>query len=861
MHKKLLICICAVSALAAMGCNESKDWKKTPECGNQILEIGEECDTTTSKLCSNYDATKVWEESGRPGCNASCKLTIGTCVEKGSHIDTCGNNVLDAGEACDGSLFANSSESCETYLGTGATGRLTCVNCRVTTSSCVAPASCGNNELEGDEKCDGTNFGEETCASLVEGSTGGSLSCVACTTIDTSNCEMPNLCGNDEIDDGEECDGEEIGDVTCEDGKGEGATGTVSCDSKCKLVYTACRSADTPESCGDGNETIDDDEECDGSNLNDLTCTDLDDTLEGDLSCDADCHFVKSACTPINLCGNGVVDEGEDCDGDNLNEATCHSVDENLSGDGLKCNSECKFDLTGCMLDINHCGDGIINYGEECDINLSLEGHTCNEFDSETIGGAISCNDDCTFDKSECEYENPVVCGDDKVQGSEECDNDNFNGKTCADYAGAGATGDLVCDSCLINHDSCVAAPSCGDGVRNGSEECEGSDFGGKSCEDYAGSGATGDLVCESCVINHDACVAAPSCGDGVRNGSEECEGSDFGGKSCEDYAGSGATGDLVCESCVINHDACVAAVSCGDGIKNGDEACDGDDLGGAVCPEGTVGTPVCKSDCTLDTSVCAPATCNNNVLDEGEACDPSVVSYNGIACLVSNTNTSDLYNVGSISCSSACALVEDCTEKAAADFTVKKLFETYYGGLMTAKMSKFTNDTKKRQVTSRHADRGVTWNLATLTYDSDNFSMSFANWVAGTDGAPNFEKYIQVELLKLPESDVMEGDTLVTTPIGAKLISDYDYVAVKIDFKRASSTSPKNFALTLYDGSEFKAVLKNFGSENFSSFASTGEVTFSIKDMTNPIVRMNSYEKGGAVLFKNLEVRALNNK
>jgi len=54
----------------------------------------------------------------------------------------------------------------------------------------------------------------------------------------------------------------------------------------------------------------------------------------------------------------------------------------------------------------------------------------------------------------------------------------------------------------------------------------------------------------------------------------------------------------------------------CGDGVKGGEEQCDGSDLGGATCasvlgagyflPPGKALS--CKSDCTLDTSSCTNA-------------------------------------------------------------------------------------------------------------------------------------------------------------------------------------------------------------------------------------------------------------
>jgi hypothetical protein len=47
-------------------------------------------------------------------------------------------------------------------------------------------------------------------------------------------------------------------------------------------------------------------------------------------------------------CGDGVIDFPESCEGDNLNGATCASIDEHFSGGDLACNDTCGFDRSGC---------------------------------------------------------------------------------------------------------------------------------------------------------------------------------------------------------------------------------------------------------------------------------------------------------------------------------------------------------------------------------------------------------------------------------------------------------------------------------------------------------------------------------
>jgi len=90
-------------------------------------------------------------------------------------------------------------------------------------------------------------------------------------------------------------------------------------------------------------------------------------------------------------------------------------------------------------------------------------------------------------------------------------------------------------------------------------------------------------------------------------------------------------------------------SVVCGDGTINGDEQCDGDDLGGEDCiSQGFVaGTLACKKDCTFDTASCAPNDCGNNVVEDPEQCDGMDLA--GESC------QSQGFTLGALACGGGC--------------------------------------------------------------------------------------------------------------------------------------------------------------------------------------------------------------
>ncbi|MCA9706672.1 MAG: lamin tail domain-containing protein [Myxococcales bacterium] len=296
------------------------------------------------------------------------------------------------------------------------------------------------------------------------------------------------------------------------------------------------------------------------------------------------------------VCGDGILDPGEACDGDDYGGQTCQT--QGFDGGLLACNVQCEIVTAGC----DACGDGIVDPGEQCD-GSDLAGQDCalQGFG----GGTLACDRGCFLDTSGC-----WVCGNEVLDPGEACDGFELDGQDCASQ-GFDA-GILACDAaCAFDTSGCYL---CGDGNLDPGEACDGADLGGETCASQGFD--DGVLGCtETCVLDVGGCISF-SCGDGVVNGADQCDAMDLDGQTCMSL-GFGA-GTLGCTAgCAFETSAC-----CGDGTIGGAEACDGASLGGQTCASegfdgGTLG---CAADCSLDTSGCY--ACGDGSLDPGEACD-----------------------------------------------------------------------------------------------------------------------------------------------------------------------------------------------------------------------------------------------
>jgi hypothetical protein len=252
----------------------------------------------------------------------------------------------------------------------------------------------------------------------------------------------------------------------------------------------------TTPTCGNGK--LDTGEACDGSLLGGKTCTTQGFT-GGTLSCSSTCTLNTASCTKTTtLCGNGKIDSGEQCDKTLLNGQTC--VSRGFAGGTLACSSTCLFNTSGCVAKSSTpvCGNGIVESGEWCD-GYNLNGQDCT--DRGFGGGTLRCYE-CTYNTFYCtpKTSGTPVCGNGIVEKGEWCDGYNLNGQDCTDRGFGGGT--LRCYDCTYNTFYCTApkAPVCGNGIVEEGEWCDGYNLNGQDCTDRGFT--SGTLRCYDCTYN-----------------------------------------------------------------------------------------------------------------------------------------------------------------------------------------------------------------------------------------------------------------------------------------------------------------------------------------------------------------------
>jgi hypothetical protein len=294
------------------------------------------------------------------------------------------------------------------------------------------------------------------------------------------------------------------------------------------------------------------------------------------------------------------------------------------------------------------CGDGERNGTEACE-GADLDGETCESIGQGFIGGDLACDGECDFDTSGCT--SPPDCGNGVIEGSEECDGAQLGGATC--QTEGFSSGTISCTAgCALDTSDCF---TCGNNVIEADEECDGSALGGATCTNLGHDGGT--LTCNgTCTALVQ--TACSDCGDGLIESPEACDGSNFGGATC---ASLGFTaGTLSCTGSCSNIST-ANCYECGDGVISGSEVCDGAQFGGVTCQSlgfELGGTLTCNAGClTRNTSQCVDSQCNDGIDNDG---DGFVDFGSDVGCTAAADSSESVY---ANNCAGSGGIIYDITQ------------------------------------------------------------------------------------------------------------------------------------------------------------------------------------------------------
>lgn len=613
-----------------------------PHCGNGIVDQNEECDdgnTDDNDDCRSDcvvnrcgDGVRNMHGAHPEDCDAATPQRNGSQIVNPTESATCNSDCTTAscGDGKLNRLFVtpDGPEQCDTGLASNANSADCTTNCQINV--------CGDNHRNTtaghSEDCDdGNRIDTDGCTNACklsacgDGIVGPNENCDDGTDPVTGNRNKPgarcnanckfNVCGDGDKNPSEQCDGGNgsprdtstcnadctlpvCGDghtntqaqEVCDDGPANGTLAS-TCSSSCQRITCGNGIREQNEACDSGvagtktdSATCDDDctlPVCGDGHTNTLTgevCDDgvLNGTLASPNHCSATCQKVK--------CGNGVIEQGEQCD----DGTDPDPLIGNRNKAGARCNASCQINVCGdhdVLAGVEQCDSGAVDTSDcdaDCtkpvcgDQHTNLAAHeTCDngatngtaadpcdlfchsracgngfldvgeECDPGAVGiNTATCNSDCTISR----------CGDGKINAQaipkEICDDGPTNGDAC-DYNQPG---------CMRCNSTCTGTvqpggPFCGDGIPQATFN--------ETCDNGGGLTPFDTMTCDS------DCTPV-ACGD--RHTNSKTEGCDDGNN--DDCGGC----KMGCQISVIPATA-VGSITAAASLANGGNIADGDNF------------------------------------------------------------------------------------------------------------------------------------------------------------------------------------------------------------------------------------------------------------------------------------------
>jgi cysteine-rich repeat protein len=449
----------------------------TPEKGFSCVGSPSVCDTVCGDgIKAGLEACDDGDAMGGDGCSAACAVEAGyKCAGAPSVCaPVCGDGVIIAPEECDdGNLM--SADGC-----TSACVITPGYSCAGQPSVCAG--TCGDGIVAPPETCDDGNL---------VGGDGCSAGCAI---------QMGYVCNGNPSACATVCgDGIKAGAEACDDGNANGNDG---CSAACAVepgftcagVPSACATI-----CGDGVKKGA--EACDDGNVNNNDCC----TSACQLLCEVQPNNTAAQALPggtfvSTLVLKGAINPAGDVDYYPINLSATRTDLLIQTYDGNGPNNCVSVDTVLQLID----ADGVTVLASNDDISGA---NSCSRIDPASEPAARSLSPGVYYARVAAfspavtiaaytvRFTLVAVCGNNVVEGSEECD-------------GAGGA---PCDA------NCQRVPVCGDGFVDAPEGCDDQNMqGGDGCA------ACAVEVGFVCVGNPSAC--SPVCGDGVMSGGEQCD-------------------------------------------------------------------------------------------------------------------------------------------------------------------------------------------------------------------------------------------------------------------------------------------------------------------------------------------------